>query len=253
MVHDITDRKANEEVLRSQALAIEVMHEGVVLSDSGGIIRMTNPAFDRMFRIVAGSFIGKTARASFPAIRRSTGASPNPPTRPRARSGAPLVSELTVHGAHEGDSALFVEAAITSLVLRGERFWLTMLQDATARRQLEREVLEVSNREQQRIGNDLHDGLGQELTGIALLLRGLENRAEREVAGTVAVDRGSRAAGQRRHLHDARAGARPVAGDVRPRRTRARARGARAPALGHVPHRRALRGGRTRSIAASNP
>ena len=75
---------------------------------------------------------------------------------------------------------LFVEAAITSLVLRGDRFWLTMLQDATARRQLEREVLEVSNREQQRIGNDLHDGLGQELTGIALLLRGLENRAERE-------------------------------------------------------------------------
>ncbi len=59
MVHDITDRKANEEVLRSQALAIEVMHEGVVLSDSGGIIRMTNPAFDRMFRIVAGSLIGK--------------------------------------------------------------------------------------------------------------------------------------------------------------------------------------------------
>jgi signal transduction histidine kinase len=55
-----------------------------------------------------------------------------------------------------------------------------MLQDATARRQLEREVLEASNREQQRIGNDLHDGLGQELTGIALLLRGLENRAERE-------------------------------------------------------------------------
>ena len=65
-------------------------------------------------------------------------------------------------------------------MLRGERFWLTMLQDATARRQLEREVLEVSNREQQRIGSDLHDGLGQELTGIALLLRGLENRAERE-------------------------------------------------------------------------
>ena len=85
-----------------------------------------------------------------------------------------------MHGANDGDTALFVEAAITSLVLRGERFWLTMLQDATARRQLEREVLEVSNREQQRIGNDLHDGLGQELTGIALLLRGLESRAERE-------------------------------------------------------------------------
>ena len=83
VVHDITDRKVNEEVLRSQALAIEVMHEGVVLSDSGGIIRMTNPAFDRMFGIVAGSFIGKQPAASCPAIRRWTGASPNPPTKSR--------------------------------------------------------------------------------------------------------------------------------------------------------------------------
>jgi len=179
VVHDITDRKANQEVLRSQALAIEVMHEGVVLSDSGGIIRMTNPAFDRMFRIVAGSFIGKhlDQLPCDPPLDRQIAESAD---KVAARAGAPLVSELTVHGAHDGDTALFVEAAITSLVLRGERFWLTMLQDATARRQLEREVLEVSNREQQRIGNDLHDGLGQELTGIALLLRGLESRAERE-------------------------------------------------------------------------
>ena len=176
VVHDITDRKMNEEVLRSQALAIEVMHEGVVLSDSGGIIRMTNPAFDRMFGFVAGSFIGKHLRqlpCDPPLDRRIA-------DEAAARSGAPLVSELTVRGAQDGDGTLFVEAAITSLVLSGERFWLTMLQDATARRQLEREVLEASNREQQRIGNDLHDGLGQELTGIALLLRGLENRAERE-------------------------------------------------------------------------
>jgi len=181
VVHDITDRKTSEEVLRSQALAIEVMHEGVVLSDSGGIIRMTNPAVDRMFRIVPGSFVGKHLNqlpCDPPLDRRIIESA----DQAGARSGAPLVSELTVHGARDGESPLFVEAAITSLVLRGERFWLTMLQDATARRQLEREVLEASNREQQRIGNDLHDGLGQELTGIALLLRGLENRAEREAA-----------------------------------------------------------------------
>lgn len=182
VVHDITDRKVNEEVLRSQALAIEVMHEGVVLSDSGGIIRMTNPAFDRMFGIVAGSAIGKHLQQlpCDPPLDRRVAESAEDAV---ARAGAPLVSELMVRGAQDGEAALFVEAAITSLVLRGERFWLTMLQDATSRRQLEREVLEASNREQQRIGNDLHDGLGQELTGIALLLRGLENRAEREAPG----------------------------------------------------------------------
>lgn len=182
VVHDITDRKVNEEVLRSQALAIEVMHEGVVLSDSGGVIRMTNPAFDRMFGVVVGSLIGKHLRTlpCVPPLDRRIAESADEAT---ASAGTPLVSELMVRGSQEGDATLFVEAAITSLVLRGERFCLTVLQDATARRQLEREVLEASNREQQRIGNDLHDGLGQELTGIALLLRGLENRAEREAPG----------------------------------------------------------------------
>jgi PAS domain S-box-containing protein len=179
VVHDITDRKADEEVLRTQALAIEVMHEGVVLSDSAGIIRMTNPAFDRIFRRKARELVGRHLDQipCDPPLHRHIAEFADETS---ARSGAPLVSELTVHGDDEGgDGALFVEAAITSLVLGGERYWLTMLQDATARRQLEREVLEVSNREQQRIGNDLHDGLGQELTGIALLLRGLENRAAR--------------------------------------------------------------------------
>lgn len=179
VVHDITDRKANEEVLRSQALAIEVMREGLVLADSDGIIRMTNPAFDRMFGIPGDTLIGKHLNQlpCYPPLDSRIAESADEST---TRTGAPLVSELTLRNGEDGEGTLFVEATITSLVLRGARLWLIMLQDATARRQLEREVLEASNREQQRIGNDLHDGLGQELTGIALLLRGLENRAERE-------------------------------------------------------------------------
>jgi PAS domain S-box-containing protein len=38
--------------------------------------------------------------------------------------------------------------------------------DVTERKQLEQEILEISNREQQRIGQDLHDGLCQQLVGI---------------------------------------------------------------------------------------
>ena len=39
--------------------------------------------------------------------------------------------------------------------------------DITERRRLERELLEISNREQRRIGHDLHDGVCQQLAGIA--------------------------------------------------------------------------------------
>ena len=37
------------------------------------------------------------------------------------------------------------------------------------RKQLERQLLEISEREQRRIGQDLHDGLGQQLTGMRYL------------------------------------------------------------------------------------
>jgi PAS domain S-box-containing protein len=52
--------------------------------------------------------------------------------------------------------------------------------EVTARRALEQEILEISNREQRRLGSDLHDGLGQELTGLSLLLKGLEVQLSRE-------------------------------------------------------------------------
>jgi PAS domain S-box-containing protein len=50
--------------------------------------------------------------------------------------------------------------------------------DITERKHLEQEILDVSGRERQSIGRDLHDGLGQELTGVALMLRGLATRVQ---------------------------------------------------------------------------
>ncbi len=41
--------------------------------------------------------------------------------------------------------------------------------DITERRRLEEQIIEISGREQRRIGQDLHDGLGQHLTGIELM------------------------------------------------------------------------------------
>ena len=48
--------------------------------------------------------------------------------------------------------------------------------DVTAQKRLEKEILEISGREQRRIGQDLHDGLGQHLTGIAFMSKVLEQR-----------------------------------------------------------------------------
>jgi signal transduction histidine kinase len=64
--------------------------------------------------------------------------------------------------------------------------------DVSARRWLERRLLTVCDDEQQRIGADLHDGLGQQLTGLSCLAAALRDRlkqaqpAEATQAGMIA-------------------------------------------------------------------
>ena len=53
---------------------------------------------------------------------------------------------------------------------------LIILRDITSRRELEKEIQEISEREQRRLGQDLHDGLGQELTGIGFLAKALQQK-----------------------------------------------------------------------------
>lgn len=45
--------------------------------------------------------------------------------------------------------------------------------DITRRKDLEAEVLKIAGREQQQIGQELHDGVGQELTGLGLMVQSL--------------------------------------------------------------------------------
>lgn len=54
--------------------------------------------------------------------------------------------------------------------------------DITERKRLEREILEISNREQRRIGHDLHDGVCQQLAGIALMTASLADQLEEKGA-----------------------------------------------------------------------
>lgn len=51
--------------------------------------------------------------------------------------------------------------------------------EITERERLERELLEVGGRERRRLGFDLHDGLGQHLTGTALAVQVLREKLER--------------------------------------------------------------------------
>ena len=57
---------------------------------------------------------------------------------------------------------------------------LCIVRDVAERKRLERQVLEISARERCRFGQDLHDGLGQFLAGIAMKAKILEDALDRD-------------------------------------------------------------------------
>src|SRR5262245_13034637 len=66
------------------------------------------------------------------------------------------------------------------VVVSGKDEVLAIVREVTERKRLEKDILEISDREQQRIGQDLHDSLGQNLTGVAFLTRALQERLAKQ-------------------------------------------------------------------------
>jgi len=59
----------------------------------------------------------------------------------------------------------------------------SLREEIQQRQRLERELIEISEREQRRIGQELHDSLGQQLTGIAIMTKVLEQKLQRQDSG----------------------------------------------------------------------
>jgi signal transduction histidine kinase len=89
-------------------------------------------------------------------------------------------------------------SAALILIILGTRLvalWLVALSGIVIvhsiqrRKQLEREVLETAGNEQQRIGQELHDSVGQELTGLGLMVNALGDRLPHDAAEALIIGR----------------------------------------------------------------
>jgi PAS domain S-box-containing protein len=75
---------------------------------------------------------------------------------------------------------LEVEVWTQSIDCGGQPGELVFAVDVTERRAFGQALMEAIGGEQRRIAQEMHDGLGQELTGLALSVRALANRAQKE-------------------------------------------------------------------------
>ena len=184
---DVNQRRQAEEQLRTQAKILATMNEGVVLIDPVGCIELANPAFDRMFGREPGEHLGLPLRnllANALANAAPDNAGPFEIDRLMKRfAGRSNRGDVLFRRA---DGSEFTGEVIAEAIgLASGQKWLLVLQDVSERKQLEREVLDIANRERHRLGTDLHDGLGQELTGVALMLRSVSTRLGRHSPAAV--------------------------------------------------------------------
>jgi PAS domain S-box-containing protein len=166
---DTTDHVLAQRAIATQAKMIESMLEGVALINESGLIVITNPAFDKLFGHARGMLIGQSLAAL-------AGSTPLDRSMLSALTGNSGPWPLEFDARRKGGGIVTVAGALSRLDDAGRTHLLLVLQDVGERKMLESAILEAVNREQYRIGNDLHDGLGQELTGIALMLRCLAGK-----------------------------------------------------------------------------
>jgi PAS domain S-box-containing protein len=109
-----------------------------------------------------------------------------PPGEPHAlrdddyvATGSAMEPIETRHLTRDG-RVLEVEVWSRSIECAGQPAELVFALDVTGRRAFGRALMDAIAGEQRRIGQEMHDGLGQELTGLALSIRALANRAAKE-------------------------------------------------------------------------
>jgi signal transduction histidine kinase len=159
------------------------MGDGVIVADAKGGILLSNPAAQRLIR--AGLGIDDTGDSS---ERFKTYLSDTLTAYPT--NGHPLMRAIhgeVIDGAEiflrSSDSSEGIWLAATGRPLIDERGKIqggvVVYRDMSARKQLEKQVAEISDREQRRIGQDLHDSLCQHLVSIAFASELLRDKLER--------------------------------------------------------------------------
>lgn len=164
---------ANRELLTSRerlSMILNAAADAIITIDKSGIVQHVNRASTEMFGYSVEELEGQELAVLMPrecvdkhymGIQRAL---------EKGLSGATSrVGEVT--GQRKDGTNFQADLTVTDVPELG--LFTGIMRDLTEQKCLQREVLSIAAREQQRIGADLHDGLCQELAGIAMLVDAL--------------------------------------------------------------------------------
>jgi two-component system sensor kinase FixL len=157
---------------------VETVRESIVLIDVNGCIQFVNPSAESLFGYSPGELIGKDVGILMPSTHSaahgryvdqylSTGV------------GKIIGTGRQLLGVRKDGSRFPMHLSIGDIDLPHTRLFTGVIMDLTEQKQLQREIMDIPVREQRHIGQELHDGLGQQLTGLGMLAASLLNKVSK--------------------------------------------------------------------------
>jgi len=196
-----TARSVAESALRDTAerlrAILETAVEGIITINERGVIESFNPAAEKIFGYSSAEVVGKNVQVLMPSPYREEHDSY---LAHYLRGGQARIIGIgrEVMGRRKDGSEFPMDLAVSEVRLADRRIFTGFVRDISERKRLEKEILEISDREQRRIGHDLHDGLCQQLAGIELMSQVLEQKV-----GTKSKADAARTADISRHVREA--------------------------------------------------
>jgi len=200
--HDITERKHIEKQLQLLAAAVRNSNDAITILDLEGNIISWNLGAERIYGYGEAEAMKMNISRIIPDHKQDEMMS----LIERLLKGKNIeffeTQRLTKNNR-------MLDISLTATFLKDEKgkpFAITTTErDITERRFLEKEILDITERERELIGQEMHDGMGQVLTGIAVKCKGLalklKDKSLEEMKDALAISKlANMAIGQARDL-----------------------------------------------------
>lgn len=157
---------------------VNTAREGVFLVDTSGIIQFANPAAERLFGYAHKELLGVSVNQLMPPPHRDKH---DDYIRRYLQTGKKRIigTGRQLVGQRKDETQFPMYLSLGEIKLDHAHLFAGMVMDMSEQQKLQREVLAIPIREQRRIGEELHDGLGQQLTGLSMLAQSLLNNASK--------------------------------------------------------------------------